>query len=107
MRPIDAGGRNNAGQDKSSFDSLLHNLVRAFRRTPLARLTIRAGRRLRLRETLSLGDRRTVAILECDGKQFLLATTAQSISLLATLDRPEAGLRVVQADEARAARADR
>lgn len=107
MRPLDMDNQNETAQTTSFFDSFLRNLVRAFRRTPLARLTIRAGRRLRLRETLSLGDRRMVAILECDGKQFLLAASAQSISLLAPLDRPDAGLRMVQGVETRAARADR
>ena len=34
-------------------------------------------RRLRLCETVSLGDKRFVALLECDGKGYLLAGTSQ------------------------------
>lgn len=107
MRAVDTGRQNEGSRRTSFLDSFLRNLLRAFRQTPLARLAIRSDRRLRLRETLSLGDRRVVAILECDRKEFLVAATAQSISLLAPLDRPETELRVVQPAEGRAARADR
>jgi flagellar biogenesis protein FliO len=63
----------------------LVELGRAFRRTPLGRLKIRRSRRLRLRETLSLGERRLVAIVECDDLEFLVGATGQAISLLARL----------------------
>ncbi len=48
---------------------------------------IRANRRraLRLCETLSLGEKRFVAVVECDNQRFLLAGTQQNISLLQSL----------------------
>lgn len=53
---------------------------------------ISANRRrgLRLCESLSLGDKRIVAIVECDHQRFLLAATPQNISLLQSLGPAEA-----------------
>ena len=49
--------------------------------------SIRVNRRraLRLCETLSLGEKRFVAVVECDNQRFLLAGTQQNISLLQSL----------------------
>jgi flagellar biogenesis protein FliO len=79
------GGRGDA------FGRFLAELGRAFRRTPLGRLKIRRARRLRVRETLSLGERRLVAIVECDEREFLVGATGQTISLLAPLGAAAAG----------------
>jgi flagellar biogenesis protein FliO len=43
-------------------------------------------RHLRLCETLSLGEKRFLAVVEYDREKFLLAGTAQSISLLRCLN---------------------
>ena len=42
-------------------------------------------RQLRIRETVSLGDRRFVALLECDQQRFLVGGTSTQINLLARL----------------------
>ncbi|MBK7293865.1 MAG: FliO/MopB family protein [Holophagaceae bacterium] len=52
------------------------------------------GHKLRVEETLALGDRRFVSILDVEGERFLIALTPQAISLLSRLDpgdRGEAG----------------
>jgi len=46
----------------------------------------RRQRRLRLAETLPLGDRRFVAVLEFENSRFLLGGTSASLVLLARLD---------------------
>jgi flagellar biogenesis protein FliO len=46
----------------------------------------RSERRLRLCETLSLGEKRFVAVVEYDRDKFLLAGTPENISLLQRLD---------------------
>lgn len=51
----------------------------------LSKITTTRNRGLRLCESLSLGDKRILAIVECDRQRFLLAATPQSISLLQTL----------------------
>jgi flagellar biogenesis protein FliO len=43
-------------------------------------------RRLRVCETLSLGEKRFIAVVEYDRQKFLLAGTPQNISLLQRLD---------------------
>jgi flagellar biogenesis protein FliO len=50
-------------------------------------LKIRVNRRraLRLCETLSLGEKRLVAVVEFDNQRFLLAATQQNITLLKSL----------------------
>ena len=45
----------------------------------------RRQRRLRLCETLSLGEKRIVAVVEFDDQRFLVAATSQNISLLQSL----------------------
>ena len=45
----------------------------------------RRNRRLRLCESLSLGEKRIVAVVEFEDQRFLLAATPQNISLLQSL----------------------
>ncbi len=45
------------------------------------------SRRLRVAETISLGDKRFVSILQVDGAQFLIGGSATSVQLLACLDK--------------------
>jgi flagellar biogenesis protein FliO len=49
------------------------------------------GGKLRVEETLALGDRRFVSILDVEGERFLVALTPQTISLLSRLDPGERG----------------
>ena len=44
-------------------------------------------RRLRVTETVSLGEKRSVSILQVDGAQFLIGTAGGNVSLLAALNR--------------------
>jgi len=45
-------------------------------------------KRLRVCETVSLGEKRFVAVIQVDGEQFLVGGSSSSISTLAHLDRP-------------------
>jgi flagellar biogenesis protein FliO len=49
------------------------------------RVKVRKVRRLRVCETLSLGDRRFVAVIEFDGQEFLVGGSGSSFELLARL----------------------
>ena len=51
----------------------------------------RRQRRLRLSESLSLGEKRLIAVVEFEEQRFLVAATPESISLLRSLGpaRPE------------------
>jgi|SRR5579863_3747714 len=51
----------------------------------VARLSRRAPRRLRLRESLPLGEHRFVAILECERLRWLIGGTPSSLVVLAPL----------------------
>jgi flagellar biogenesis protein FliO len=48
----------------------------------------RSERRLRLSETLSLGEKRFLAIVQFRHQEFLVGGTGNSIALLAKLDAP-------------------
>ena len=50
------------------------------------------SRRLRVAETISLGEKRSVAIVQVDGAQYLIGSSPSSVQLLAVLDRVEAPL---------------
>ncbi len=62
----------------------------AFRKYGVRKLPGSGGSRLKIEESLALGDRRFVSILRADGEQFLVALTPQGIQLLGRLDGPEA-----------------
>jgi flagellar biogenesis protein FliO len=49
------------------------------------------GGKLRVEETLALGDRRFVSILEAEGERFLIALTPQGIQLISRLDPGDRG----------------
>jgi flagellar biogenesis protein FliO len=49
----------------------------------------RSARRLRLSETLSLGEKRFLAVVQFQKQEFLVGGTGNSIALLARLDAPE------------------
>jgi flagellar biogenesis protein FliO len=78
-------------------------IIRLWRTFRVWRQRNTRARQLHLRETLSFGERRFVAVVEFDQRQFLIGGTGTSISLLAELtapgDNPERA-----ADKERAAR---
>ena len=53
------------------------------------RLPGSGGGKLKVEETLALGDRRYVSILDVEGERFLIALAPQGISLLSRLDHME------------------
>jgi flagellar biogenesis protein FliO len=69
-------------EPKSLAESLLLRVRALFSTVKISR----RPRRLRLGETVSLGDKRIVAVIEYENQRFLVAATAQNISLLQTLD---------------------
>lgn len=54
-------------------------------RAAFSRISFNQRRGLRLCESLSLGNKRLVAVVECDDQRFLVGVTAESISLLQSL----------------------
>lgn len=48
------------------------------------------SRQLRLRETLALGERRFIAVVEFERQKFLVAGTGNSVAMLTPLPGPEA-----------------
>lgn len=66
----------------------------AFRRWGAKHMPGSGGSRLKVEESLALGERRFVSILAADDEKFLIALTPQGVSLLARLD----GLETAQPD---------
>ena len=75
-----------SGETPSLAETLLSRIRSVFSSVRIERRT----HRLKLCETLSLGDKRLIALVECGNKRFLIAATAQNISLLETLTGPDA-----------------
>ena len=63
----------------------------AFRKWGANRLPGGGGARLKVEETLALGDRRFVSILKVDEERFLIALSPQGVNLMTRLDSVEAG----------------
>lgn len=53
-------------------------------------------KRLRVCETVPLGEKRFVAVIQVDDKQFLVGGASNSVSLLAQLDKPAEFSNVLQ-----------
>src|SRR5438128_311964 len=66
----------------------------------LLRISRRAPRRLRLCESLPLGERRFVAVVEFDQARFLVGGTPASLVLLACLESAEKEVPVDEVNEA-------
>jgi flagellar biogenesis protein FliO len=63
----------------------------AFRKWGAGKFPGTGGHRLRMEETLALGDRRYVSILKVDDERFLIALSPTSVTLMTRLDNVEAG----------------
>ena len=61
---------------------LLHKILSAVWRSSLGKVASRRERRLRLCETVSLGERRLVALIQFDNQALLVGVTGSSITLL-------------------------
>jgi flagellar biogenesis protein FliO len=48
----------------------------------------RCVRSLRVCETLALGERRFLLVVQCEHRRYLIGTTSQAITLLQRLDEP-------------------
>lgn len=87
--------------------TLLENLMSAarFLWRRVSRVTRRQPRGLRLCESLSLGERRFVAVVEFESARFLLGGTSGSLVLLTKLETtadtapPEGGSRIPASEE--------
>jgi flagellar biogenesis protein FliO len=62
---------------------LLHKILSAVWKNSLGRVACRRERRLQLCETVSLGERRLVALIQLDNQPLLVGVTGSSITLLA------------------------
>jgi flagellar biogenesis protein FliO len=75
-------------QAEKPFGSMFAAILGRFRSLASSQ---RIARRLRVCETLSLGEKRSILVVEYDGHKFLLAATPQNISLLHCLKEDSAG----------------
>jgi len=78
---VAGGGRTKASSALRRVFAFLNTLSRRL-------LPVREPRRLRLCETLSLGNRGYVAVVRYHEQQFLVGGTSSSIALLARLEKP-------------------
>lgn len=67
---------------------LLEYVARGWRWLYERMKTQQAKKRLRVCETVSLGEKRFIAVIQVDGEQFLVGGSSTSVSTLAHLDRP-------------------
>jgi len=84
---VTASRAGNRGAPQGLAAMLVSRLRFAFSRISVAR----KPRHLRLCESLSLGEKRLLAVIECDHERMLIAATPNGISLLRTLDASALG----------------
>lgn len=83
-------GRSMSAEGEVSIpQSILDHGIAAWKWVVRKRTQQLATRRLRVAETVSLGEKRFVSIVHVDGTQFLLGGAAGSVSLLAVLETPQ------------------
>jgi flagellar biogenesis protein FliO len=83
-----------------TFSMIAHQLQSLGRRISGKYVAQRQSRRLKVSETVSLGEKRFASILQVDGAQFLIAGTPDNITLLATLDSSPDFAQVLKAQAA-------
>jgi flagellar biogenesis protein FliO len=66
----------------ASIFGLFRKILSNVRKSPLGKVASRRERRLRVCETVSLGDRRLVALIQLDNQPLLVGVTGNSITLL-------------------------
>jgi hypothetical protein len=69
----------------SSIEQTLAALTRAWSWLQRRSKAQRRTRKLRLCESVQLGEKRFVAVIQADGQRFLIGGTSTSVSVLATL----------------------
>jgi flagellar biogenesis protein FliO len=70
---------------------LVRRLSRGLRWLKLGGWRSHSSRQLRLLETLALGERRFVAVIEFEQEKFLIGGSGNSVAMLATLPSPKTG----------------
>lgn len=70
---------------QAALQSVARLLADGFRRAQQMRAAHAGAKRLRVIETVALGEKRFAAVLQVDGVQFLVGGGAGTVSLLATL----------------------
>lgn len=75
-----------AGGEGRTYSAVLLQVWKWLTRHSRGVLTHRVSRRLKVAETVSLGEKRFVSILQVDGEQFLVGGSPSNIVLLAKLD---------------------
>jgi len=74
-----------SAQDSASPSVSLGASLWARISTSFLKIRVNRRRTLRLAETLSLGEKRLVAVVEFDNQRFLIAATQQNVTLLQSL----------------------
>ncbi len=80
----------NAEKLRNRLASLQTSLQRSWRWLERKRTQQLSSRRLRVAESISLGEKRSVSIVQVDGAQYLIGCSAGSVQLLAVLDKQDA-----------------
>ncbi|ADW70917.1 flagellar biosynthetic protein FliO [Granulicella tundricola] len=83
------GVRSPLGQPITALRPLIAQLTSAWKWLEQKRTQQIATRRLKVAETVSLGEKRFVSILQVDGAQFLIGGAAGNVTLLAILDKQQ------------------
>jgi flagellar biogenesis protein FliO len=86
------------GSEKISI-SLWRRIWRSLLENPKLAGLQRRDRRLFIRETVALGEKRFVSIVEVDGRSFLIGGGAGSVSLLSVLPAPEKTFEALLAEQ--------
>ncbi len=84
-----AGSSSNTPAFVSILRPLTAHAVTAWKWLEHKRTQQLATRRLKVAETISLGEKRFVSILQVDGAQFLIGGAAGNVSLLAILNQKD------------------
>ena len=84
LLPVDA-----EGESSRTLQSAIGLISRAWRWIRARRISRPSTRRLQVDASVSLGEKRFVAVIQVDGLQFLIGGGATNVTLLAELGRKE------------------
>ena len=75
-----------------TLQKLFQRLIAGWKWVERKRTQQLASRRLHLAETITLGEKRSISIVQVDGSQYLIGCSAGSVQLLAILSGQEVGI---------------
>lgn len=95
-RPLLVPREKESAAGSSALGTQVIGLFQKFLTWTKSRVARQSKKRIRVWETVSLGEKRFLAVVQVDGEQFLVGGGSNSIAMLTKLEKPQAFSEVLE-----------